>query len=155
MINYENVLQTISYQTRQLSWSYDNYRWLKPFLSKKFISLPKKTTSFKHSLRKSENRDFTVSFNENMKISSYLEKFLWYKTKILFIIDDFCTINECIIIYRDLDSFPQALHIILLGNLRVLEFMAPKQHDMWMNSRYNLWYFLRRIWATFSFICGW
>ena len=30
----------------------------------------------KQSLGKSDNRDFTVSFNENMGMSSYLEKFL-------------------------------------------------------------------------------
>ena len=70
----------------------------------------------------------------------------------MFIIDEFCTINECIIIYRDLDSFPQVLHIILLGNLWVLDFMDPKHHEMWMNSRYDLWYLFRHIWATFSFI---
>ena len=35
------------FQTHQLSWSHDNYRRLKPFWSKKFISMPKKNASFK------------------------------------------------------------------------------------------------------------
>ena len=49
------------------------------------------------------------------------------------------------VIYRDLNSFPQVLHIILLGNLWVWDFMAPKHHEMWMNSRYDLWYLFRHI----------
>eukprot|EP00493_Phyllostaurus_siculus_P022000 UN22330 len=53
--------------------------------------------------------------------------------------------NKCIIIYRDLDSFPQILNIILPENVWVLDFMAPKHHDMWMNSRYDLWYLFRHI----------
>eukprot|EP00493_Phyllostaurus_siculus_P004638 UN04659 len=80
-----------------------------------------------------------------MAMSSYFEKFLQYKKESLFIIDEFCTINECIIIYRDLDSFPQVLHIILFGHLWVLDFMAPKHHEMWINSRYDLWYLFRHI----------
>ena len=44
MIDYENVFQAISYQTHQLSWSYDNYWRAQPIWSKKFISLPKKKT---------------------------------------------------------------------------------------------------------------
>ena len=44
---------------------------------------------------------------------------------------------------------------ILIGNLWVWDFMAPKHHKMWMNSRYDLWYLFRHIWATFSFICRW
>ena len=83
-----------------------------------------------------------------------LKKLWWRKTKSLFVIDEFCTINECIVIDRDLNSFPQVLRIFLLENLCILDFMAPKHYDMWMNSRYDLWYLFRHIWATFSFICG-
>jgi len=108
---------------------------------------------FKHSLGKSENRDFTVFFK-----SKYREEFLFRgvltikKTKSLVAIDEFCTINECIVIYINSKSSPQVLHIILLENLWIFDFMAPKHHEMWMNSRYDLWYLFRHIWATFSFI---
>ena len=60
MINYENILQTISYQTHQLSQPCDNYSGLKPILSKKFISLPKKNASFKDFL--DQNRPMSEDF---------------------------------------------------------------------------------------------
>ena len=49
----------------------------------------------------------------------------------------FAPYTNAFIIYRDLDLFPQVLHIILLANLWVLDFMAPKHHEMWMNLRYE------------------
>ena len=68
MINYENVLQTIFYQTHQLSWPYDHYSRLKPFWSKKFKSSPKKTPPLKskktttfyflQTLKNGKNKDF-------------------------------------------------------------------------------------------------
>merc|ERR1712035_209197 len=41
-IKNRDLLQSMIFQTHQLSWLYDNYRRLKPFLSKKFKILPKK-----------------------------------------------------------------------------------------------------------------
>ena len=71
----------------------DAFDYLITSSAQKLEKLEEVKIGYKIACKKRKIVIFNI-FIQNMWMDSYLEKFLWRKAKSLFVMDDFCTINE-------------------------------------------------------------